>query len=109
MKYLLVILITIPLLYCSPKGPVTYKSVFVGQSKADLVFAKGPANTVKVFDNSEAHIYKITEEYFGKKIQSDENVMVIPKKTSVTEHIYYINEKGLIYKYQVWKKKIKKN
>ena len=109
MKIIILIFISATLLFCSPKGPVTYKSSFVGQSKAYLVSSKGIAKTVKVFDNSEAYIYKEREEYYGKKIQSDENVMMIPKRTSVSEHIYYINEKGIVYKYQVWKKKIKLN
>jgi hypothetical protein len=109
MKQILVLLITLPLFYCSEKGPVTYRSSFVGQSKAYLINAKGVAKTVKIFDNSEAHIYKEREEYYGKKVQSDENVMMIPKKTFTTEHIYYVNEKGIVYKYQVWKKKNKPN
>lgn len=109
MKQLLVLLLTLPLLFCSPKGPVTYKSSFVGQSKAYLISSKGMAKTVKVFENSEAYIYIKKEEYFGKKIQSDENVMMIPKKAYSTEHIYYINNKGIVYKYQVWKKRIKSN
>jgi len=109
MKLAASFLIMLSLLFCSPKGPVTYKSSFVGQSKAVLISAKGKAKTVKLFDTSEAHIYTEKEEYFGKKIQSDENVMVIPKKTFITEHIYYINDKGIVYKYQVWKKKTKQS
>lgn len=105
MRMLLTLFFTLPLLFCSPKGPVTYKSSFVGKSKTTLIQAKGMAKTVKVFDNSEAYIYSEKEEFFGKKIQSDENVMTLPKKTTITEHIYYINEKGIVYKYQVWKKK----
>ena len=109
MKLVASLLITLSLLFCSPKGPVTYKSSFVGQSKAVLISAKGKAKTVKVFDTSEAYIYTEREEYFGKKIQSDDNVMEKKKKIYVTEHIYYINDKGIVYKYQVWKKKTKQS
>jgi hypothetical protein len=109
MKNLLILVFTLPLLFCSPKGPVTYKSSFVGQSKSYLISSKGPATTVKVFDNSEAHIYIEKEEYYGKETYSDDNVMMIPKKINITEHIYYINEKDIVYKYQVWKKRVKPN
>jgi hypothetical protein len=109
MKNLLILVFTLPLLFCSPKGPVTYKSSFVGQSKSYLINSKGLAKTVKVFDNSEAHIYIEKEEYYGKEIYSDDNVMMIPKKINITEHIYYINKKGIVYKYQVWEKRVKPN
>ena len=105
MKLILLILLSFTLLFCSPKGPVTYKSSFVGGTKAELVFAKGAAKTVQYFDQSEIHIYSFREDYFGKNVQFDETTL--PKRSTVTEHIYYINDKGLVYKYQVWKKKIK--
>ncbi len=107
MKQFFAFFICLPLLFCSPKGPVTYKSSFVGQTKAYLIHAKGVAKTIKVFDNSEAYIYKEREEYYGKKTPSDTTAK--PKRAYITEHIYYINDKGIVYKYQVWKKKVKLN
>ncbi len=109
MKLFVIILISITLLFCSPKGPKTYYSNFVGKTKAELVSSKGLAKTIKVFDKVEAHIYKVKEEYFGKNVTFTDNEVLIPKRVTITEHIYYINEKGIIYKYQVWKKKHKIN
>lgn len=105
MKKLFILFISLSLFFCSPKGPVTYKSSFVGQSKTTLINAKGIAKTIKVFDESEAYVYKVKEEYFGKK--SLPNPESQAKKTFITEHIYYINNKGIVYKYQVWKKRVR--
>jgi hypothetical protein len=107
MKIIVLITLSFTLLFCSPKGPVTYKSSFVGGTKADLVLAKGTATTVKTFDQTETYIYSHREDYYGKNFDFAKNVGALPKYTIRTEHIYYINEKGIVYKYQVWKKKTK--
>ncbi len=101
--------ISLTLPFCTPKGPKTYASSFVGKTKAELIAAKGAAKTIKVYDNAEAHIYKVKEEYFGKNATFTEGKIPIPKKVTVTEHIYYINDKAIVYKYQVWVKKHKLN
>jgi hypothetical protein len=105
MKQFITLIFSLSLLFCSPKGPQTFDSHFIGKTKNDLIFAKGPASNIKIFDTSEAYIYKIKEEYFGKKTTSGGNKNLKPKKIIEIEHIYYINKKGFIYKYQIWKKK----
>lgn len=108
MKILVVLSISFMLLFCTPKGPQTYKSSYVGKTKNELIAAKGIAKTIKIFDKTEAYIYKTREEYFGKKITLDQqDSLLVPKKVFEIEHIYYINEQGIIYKYQVWKKRVK--
>jgi hypothetical protein len=109
MKLIALIFISFTVLFCTPKGPVTYKSSFVGGTKAELFYAKGPSKNVKYFDTSEIHIYSYREDYLGKKVQFEEDIAGLPKNTTVTEHIYYINQKGIVYKYQVWKKKTRLN
>jgi hypothetical protein len=94
------------LLFCSPKGPQTFSSPFVGKTKNDLISIKGEAKEIKFFDKSEAYIYKTREEYFGKTKRLNNKDSLVPKKIFITEYIYYINEKGYIYKYQVWKKRV---
>lgn len=106
MKKIPILLISFTLLFCTPKGPKTYKSNFVGKTKADLIAAKGVAKEIKIFDNVEAYIYKTREEYFGKITNSKKDKELTPKKVYEIEYIYYINEKGVIYKYQVWKKRV---
>ena len=107
MKRVSLFLIFLPLLYCTPKGPQTFDSSYIGKTKSDLISARGIAKKIKVFDNSEAYIYSTREEYFGKKVAAKKKAMPLsPKKIYVIEQIYYINDKGFIYKYQVWKKKI---
>lgn len=106
MKYFFTILFSLSLFFCTPKGPQTYSSPFVGKTKNDLILSKGIAKEIKIFDNTEAYIYKVREEYFGKKTTTSKDTKLIPKKVVEIEHIYYINEKGIIYKYQVWKKRI---
>ena len=109
MKCFIVFFTLFTLLSCAPKGPKTYYSSFVGKTKSELILAKGNAKTIKVFDKSEAHIYKVREEYFGDNVTFSKNEILIPKRVTITEHIYYINEKGIVYKYQVWNKKHKLN
>jgi hypothetical protein len=107
MKIIILVIISFTLLFCSPKGPITYDSPFIGRSKAELFFSKGEAKTEKVFKDSKAYLYIVKEEYFGKKVQLDKEPNARPKKTTITEHIYYINNEDIVYKYQVWKKIIK--
>ena len=108
MKSFVILLISFTLLCCSPKGPQTFDSPFIGKTKNELIAAKGVAKEIMIFDKSEAYVYKTREEYFGniKPDQTNDSALV-PKKITITEHIYYINEKGIVYKYQVWKKKAK--
>lgn len=104
MKYLYLILIPLFIIACSPKGPVTYTNPLVGKTKAQLIKEKGMAKKIKLFENAEAYIYTSREEYFGKKIITPE---MKPKKVVEIEHIYYIDTNNMVYKYQVWKKKVK--
>ena len=93
---------------CTPKGPQTFDSQYVGKSREELIAAKGAANEVKIYDNSEVFIYKTKEEYYGKKPPVDKDGTVRkPKETVVIEYIYYINNDGEVYKYQVWRKRYK--
>ena len=107
MKLVSLFLIFLSLLYCTPKGPQTFNSPFIGKTKSDLISNKGVAKKIKVFDNAEAYIYSTREEYFGKKVSAKKKAKpLVPKKIYEIEQIYYINDKGIIYKYQVWKKRI---
>ncbi|MBL4592645.1 MAG: hypothetical protein JKX68_02390 [Flavobacteriales bacterium] len=106
MKIYIILLLSLSLLFCTPTGPQTFDSPFIGQTKNDLIAAKGIAKEIKIFDNAEVYIYKVREEYFGKKIALDKDKPLTPKKIVEIEYIYYINEKGYIYKYQIWKKRI---
>ena len=106
MKRFGLIFIITTFLFCTPKGPQTFNSPYIGKKKSDLIAIKGVAKQIKIFDKSEAYIYKVKEEYFGKKLPSVDDTTAIPKRVYEIEHIYYINGKGYIYKYQVWKKRI---
>ena len=93
------------LIGCSPKGPQTYSSPLVGKSKNHLISAKGVAQKIKIYQDSEIYIYTTKEEYFGNKNpETDKNAK--PGKVFDIEHIYYINADQTVYKYQVWKKKV---
>lgn len=104
MKHFCLILVVLFTFSCSPKGPITYSSPLVGKTKAQLIKEKGVAKKVKIFENSEAYIYTVREEYFGKKVITPG---MKPKKTVDIEHIYYIDANNVVYKYQVWKKTVK--
>ncbi|PJA07553.1 MAG: hypothetical protein COX70_06230, partial [Flavobacteriales bacterium CG_4_10_14_0_2_um_filter_32_8] len=96
MKILGILIISFSLIFCTPKGPQTYSSPYVGKTKSELIATKGIAKTIKIFDKTEAYIYKTREEYFGKKITlNDQDSSVLPKKVFDIEHIYYINEQGI--------------
>jgi hypothetical protein len=96
-------LLTIIFLFsCTPKGPQTFDSGYIGKSEQYLY---GSPNEIKNFADSKAYIYVSREDYFGKNpknLTSD----TPPKKRFVIEFIYYINKEGTIYKYQVWRKKV---
>ena len=77
MKQIGLIIIATTFLFCTPKGPQTFNSPYIGKTKSDLIAIKGPAKTIKVFDNAEAHIYKTKEEYFGKKVSLEKMVVII--------------------------------
>ena len=106
MKKVIPYLIPLFLFFCSPKGPQTFSSPFVGKTKSDLIAIKGMAKEIKIFDKSVSYIYKTREENFGNIKNFNNTDSLKPKKVFITEHIYYINEKGYIYKYQVWKKRV---
>lgn len=99
-----IFLITI-LFSCSPKGPQTYASPLVGKTKNQLILEKGVAKKIKIYKDSEIYIYTTREAYYGNK-NPDANKNVTPKKVLDIEHIYYINAEGIVYKYQVWEKKV---
>lgn len=104
MKFFYFLLITFLFFSCSPKGPITYSSPLVGKTKTQLIKEKGMAKKVKLFKNAEAYIYTTIEEYYGNKTITPETK---PNKKVQIEHIYYINTDNIVYKYQVWKKKVK--
>ena len=108
MKHFSILILLIVCLSCAKKGPKTFNSAIVGKTKSELIAIKGVAREIKVFDNAEAYVYKTREEYFGnvKTNKQENSTLPTPKKIYVTEHIYYINEKGIVYKYQIWKKRI---
>ena len=89
---------------CQPKGPITFDSPFIGKSKNELVKVKGNPHKIQNFGSNIAYIYTRKEEYYGK-VKNIENKD--PKSIYSIEYIYYIDSKQIIYKYQVWKKKIK--
>src|SRR5690606_22882128 len=105
MRGVFFILIFVATIACSPKGPVTFASPLVGKSKTELIKEKGTAQKLKVFDNSEAYIYVVKEAYFGKVKEITPETK--PKQVVEIEHIYYIDANNMVYKYQVWKKKIR--
>jgi hypothetical protein len=105
MKYFATFILFVVILSCSPKGPQTYSSQFIGKSKNQLIAEKGIAKTIKVYADYEIYIYTIREEYFGDK-NPEINSNIKPTKVFDIEHIYYIDTTQTIYKYQVWKKKV---
>ncbi len=90
---------------CTPKGPQTYSSPLVGKSKNELIRQKGIAKNIKIFGENQAFIYVTREAYYGNKNPADYPGLK-PKKIVDIEHIYYINTDDVVYKYQVWKKKV---
>ena len=80
MKQFFTLVLSLSLFFCTPKGPQTYSCPFVGKTKNDLIQSKGVAKEIKIFDNAEAYIYKIKEEYYGKKTLADKNKKLTPKK-----------------------------
>ena len=91
--------------FCSPKGPQTLDHPFIGKTKQDLITRKGVAKEIRIYGENEAHIYKKREEYYGKKSTLDDTKQT-PKKVFSIEDIFYINKKGIIYKYQFWRKRV---
>jgi len=106
MKWIVGFIVASAVMCCSPKGPETYNSPFIGKTKAELIESKGVAKDIKIYDDQEVYIYKSREEYFGKIDTLVPGAPMIPKKILEVEHIYYINGKGKIYKYQVWGKRL---
>lgn len=105
MKILPLISFIFLLFSCSPKGPQTYTSQLVGKTKNQLIAEKGVAKKIKIYKDSEIYIYTVREAYYGKQNpEVDKNVK--PNKIVDIEHIYYINAEGIVYKYQVWEKKV---
>lgn len=105
MKLMPLILFAFVLFSCFPKGPKTYTSQLVGKTKNQLISAKGVAKKIKIYKDSEVYIYTVREAYYGKK-NPEIDQSVKPKKVVDIEHIYYINAEGIVYKYQVWEKKV---
>jgi hypothetical protein len=105
-RFSLFFLISI-LSFCTPKGPQTFNNPLVGKTKQELIDSRGKAKEVRVSGSNYIYIYKVKEEYYGKKEKLDNNQKPIVKKKYIIEYIYYINKEGIIYKYQVWRKKVK--
>ncbi len=106
MKRIFAFVLLIILSFCTPKGPQTFSNPFVGKTKSELISAKGQPSEIKVYDKSEVYIYRKREEYFGTKTPVVKDVALVPKKVYVMEKIYYINEKDIIYKFQLWRRRI---
>lgn len=105
MKCFYVLLLSLIIWSCSPKGPQTYTSPLIGKHKNQLIAQKGVAKKIMVYPDYEIYIYTIREEYFGNKNpELDKDLK--PTKTFDIEHIYYIDSTETVYKYQVWKKKV---
>ena len=102
MKFLSLLLLCTSLFFCTPKGPQTFSSPYLGKQKQELIDGKGLAKDIRISGTNEIHIYRSYEEYYGKN-----NKRTTPKKTFIIEYIYYVNKNGIIYKYQVWRKKKK--
>ena len=105
MKYFAIFILAVFFFSCSPKGPQTYLSPFVGKHKNQLIAEKGIAKTIKVYADYEIYIYSIREEYYGDK-NPEINSNLNPINVFDIEHIYYIDSTETVYKYQVWKKKV---
>lgn len=101
------LLITLLFIGCTPKGPQTFSSPFVGKTVQELILSKGNPTEIKNFDTAQSYIYKSREEYFGKIKYDTIPDSMQPKKIISIEHIYYINTQNIVYKYQIWKKEIK--
>lgn len=102
-KTILLSLIISYLIACTPKGPQTFSSPFVGKSKTELIKALGQPNKVAFVSGNEILIYIIKEDYFGKKPPKPN---IAPKKRFEIEKIYYLDKAFKVYKYQVWRKRI---
>lgn len=102
-KINIIILFSIIILSCTPKGPQTFNSPFINKTETELFNAKGAPTEIKHFGDNYAYIYRHKEEYYGK---SKDALNSSPKKTYFIEFIYYIDNQKNIYKYQVWKKRI---
>jgi hypothetical protein len=107
MKTLWQLLIPFLIFSCTPKGPQTFSSPFIGKSKQELISSKGIPSEIKNFGDTYAYIYKSKEEYFGNIKNNTISDSLQPKKTISIEYIYYINNQNIVYKYQIWKKEIK--
>lgn len=103
-RYCFFLLILILYHSCHPKGPVIFDNPLVGKTKSELTHIKGAPNKIKTFGENFAYIYTKKEAYYGKtKNIANKN----PKHIYIIEYIYYINASNKVYKYQVWKRKIK--
>lgn len=104
MRYQFVLsILSLTLIYCSPKGPQTFNSPLIGKTKATLIETKGNPTLIKKMDNSQVYIYAQKEAYFGKGKPTETK----PKKIFNLEYIYYIDENDKVYKYQVWRRELK--
>ena len=104
-KWLFLSLFMISMICCTPKGPQTFTSPYIGKTKQELYQSMGKPTEIKKTEKAEIIIYRKREEYYGKKNPETSSKEVVPKKVFIIERIYYANSTGEIYKYQVWKKK----
>lgn len=104
-RIIFILAISFGMLCCTPKGPQTFESTYIGKNEAYLLKMKGAPEHVKNFSDSKAYIYITKEDYFGKN-PKNLDPQAEPKKRFEIEYIYYINKEGVIYKYQVWRKKV---
>lgn len=107
MKILWLLVLLLVFISCTPKGPQTFSSPFIGKTTQELTFEKGSPTEIKNFGDTHAYIYKVKEEYFGNIKKDTISNSLQPKKTISIEYIYYINNQNIVYKYQIWKKEIK--
>lgn len=107
MKWLSLLFLFSLLSFCTPKGPQTFTSSFIGKTKMELIDSKGKASEIRMNGTNRIYIYKTREEYYGKKEKLNKNGQPIAKKTFIIEYIFYINKENIIYKYQVWRRKKK--
>jgi len=106
MKAAFSVLLVFSLFCCTPKGPQTFPSPYIGKTKTDIINAEGEPTEVRLYKGSEVYVYKKRKEFFGTSVPENKDVSLVPQKVEEVEKIYYINAEGIIYKYQVWKKRI---
>jgi len=105
LKWIAILFLSLSLFFCTPKGPQTYKSAFVGKTKQDLML-KGLLKKLRFLMAQKLIFILFVKSILAKTKKLKQTGSLKPKKIYDIEHIYYTDKKGVVYKYQVWKKKV---